>query len=139
EGMDLARLGSRRELLRFVEGQQRGLDQSAAVADLDRQHASAIALLTSPQVRNAFDLDRESPQVLDAYGRNLFGYSCLLARRLVELGVAMIQVNLGRNETWDTHGNAFPHLKDDLLPRMDRCIASLIDDLDARCLLETTL
>jgi len=98
--MSLDRLGSREQLLRLVEQQQRGLDQSAAIADLDQQHASALSLLTSPQVRAAFDLDRESPQVLDAYGRNLFGWSCLLARRLVELGVAMIQVNLGRNETW---------------------------------------
>jgi Protein of unknown function (DUF1501) len=139
EGMSLSRLGSRRELLRFVETQQRELDQSAAVADLDRHYGGALSLLTSPAVRSAFDLDRETPQVLDAYGRNLFGYSCLLARRLVELGVAMIQVNLGRNETWDTHGNAFPHLKDDLLPPMDRCVAALLDDLHARGLLDSTL
>ncbi len=139
EGMSLARLGSRRELLRFVETRQRELDQSAAVADLDRHYGGALSLLTSPEVRAAFDLDRETPLVLDAYGRNLFGYSCLLARRLVEMGVALIQVNLGRNETWDTHGNAFPHLKNDLLPPMDRCIAALLDDLDARGLLESTL
>jgi hypothetical protein len=139
EGIDLDRLGSREGLLHLVQAQQRALDGAAAVADLDRQHAGAIALLTSPKVRSAFDLEREPPQVLDAYGRHLFGYSCLLARRLVELGVAMIQVNLGRNETWDTHGNAFPHLKDNLLPPTDRCIAALIDDLDARGLLATTL
>lgn len=139
EGLDLPRLGSRRELLRFVETQQRELDQSAAVADLDRHYGGALSLLTSPRVRAAFDLDSESPPVLDAYGRNLFGYSCLLARRLVEMGVGMIQVNLGRNETWDTHGNAFPHLKDDLLPPMDRCIAALLGDLDVRGLLDSTL
>ena len=139
EGMSLDRLGSRRELLRLIEMQQRGLDQSAAVADLDRHYGGAISLLASPQVRAGFDLDREAPQVLDAYGRNLFGYSCLLARRLVEMGVAMIQVNLGRNETWDTHGNAFPHLKNDLLPPMDRCVAALIDDLDVRGLFDSTL
>src|SRR5947209_6612532 len=139
EGLDLPRLGSRQELLRFVETQQRALDQSAAVAGLDRHYGGALALLTSPRVRAAFDLERESPQVLDAYGRNLFRYSSLLARRLVEMGVGMIQVNLGRNETWDTHGNAFPHLKDDLLPPMDRCIAALLDDLEVRGLLASTL
>jgi hypothetical protein len=139
EEMSLGRLGSRRALLRFVEAQQRELDQTAAVADLDRHYGGALSLLTSPQVRSAFDLDRESPHILDAYGRNSFGCSCLLARRLVELGVAMIQVNLGRNETWDTHGNAFPHLKDDLLPPMDRCMSALVDDLDARGLLDSTL
>jgi uncharacterized protein (DUF1501 family) len=63
----------------------------------------------------------------------------LLARRLVEVGVSMVQVNLGRNETWDTHGNAFPHLKNDLLPPMDRCVSALLDDLDARGLLDSTL
>ena len=62
-----------------------------------------------------------------------------MARRLVELGVGVIQVNLGRNETWDTHGNAFPHLKNDLLPPMDRCVSALLDDLDARGLLESTM
>jgi hypothetical protein len=139
EGMNLGRLESRRGLLQLVEAQQRGLDQSAASADLDRHYGSALSLLTAPEVRAAFDIERETPQILDAYGRNLFGYSCLLARRLVELGVAMIQVNLGRNETWDTHGFIFPHLKDDLLPPMDRCISALIDDLHARGLLETTL
>jgi uncharacterized protein (DUF1501 family) len=139
EGITLDRLGSREQLLRFVEQQRRELDQSAAVADLDQQHASALSLLTSPRVRAAFDIERESAQVLDAYGRNLFGYSCLMARRLVEQGVSMVQVNLGRNETWDTHGNAFPHLKNDLLPPMDRCVSALLDDLDARGLLDTTM
>jgi hypothetical protein len=57
---------------------------------------------------------------LDRYGDNAFGWSLLMARRLVEAGVRLVQVNLGNNETWDTHGNAFPHLKDKLLPPTDR-------------------
>jgi hypothetical protein len=138
EGIDQDRIQTRRGLLNLVEQQQRQLDQ-AAVVDLDRHRTSVMSLLTSQPVRNAFDLATESNQVMDAYGRNLFGYSCLLARRLVELGVGMIQVNLGRNETWDTHGNAFPHLKNDLLPPMDRCVSALLDDLEARGLLETTM
>src|SRR5262245_8967821 len=139
EGLDMARLGSRQSLLDLVEQQQRRIDQAVALADLDDQRSSAMSLLTSSRVRAAFDLNNESPQLLDAYGRNLFGYSCLLARRLVELGVGMVQVNLGRNETWDTHGNAFPHLKNNLLPPMDRCVSALLDDLDARGMLESTL
>lgn len=139
EGIDPARLTSRRGLLELVEGQQRLLDRAAAAQSLDDQRASAWSLLTSRQVRDAFNLENEPAHVLDAYGRNLFGWSCLLARRLVEIGVGMIQVNLGRNETWDTHGNAFPHLKNNLLPPMDRCVSALIDDLDARGLLETTM
>lgn len=139
ENIDLARLGSRRGLLDMIDHQQQRLDAAASTQNLDQQRASAWSLLTSRQVRNAFDLGTESPQMLDAYGRNLFGWSCLLARRLVEIGVGMVQVNLGRNETWDTHGNAFPHLKDNLLPPMDRCVSALIDDLDARGLLESTM
>jgi hypothetical protein len=138
EGLTPDRLEQRRGLLELIERQQRRLDQ-AAPTGMDRTRASAWSLLTSGRVRSAFDLDNERPAVLDAYGRNLFGYSCLLARRLVEIGVSMIQVNLGRNETWDTHGNAFPHLKNDLLPPMDQCVSALIDDLHQRGLLESTM
>ena len=139
EGIDQGRIESRRGLLDLVNRQQQTLDQSAAALDLDQHRASALTLLTSSRVRSAFDLSNESDRVLETYGRNLFGYSCLLARRLVELGVGMIQVNLGRNETWDTHGNAFPHLKNDLLPPMDRCVSALLDDLQARGLLDSTM
>jgi hypothetical protein len=139
EGLSQARLENRRSLLSIVEQQQRRLDQEASIASMDRNRTSAWSLLTSGRVRSAFDLENERPAVLDAYGRNLFGYSCLLARRLVEIGVSMVQVNLGRNETWDTHGNMFPHLKNDLLPPMDQCVSALIDDLDSRGLLESTL
>jgi hypothetical protein len=139
ESIDVARLGSRRGLLEMIDRQQHRLGHAASAQNLDIQRASAWSLLTSRRVRNAFDLDTESPHVLDAYGRNLFGWSCLLARRLVEVGVGMVQVNMGRNETWDTHGFAFPHLKDNLLPPMDRCVSALIDDLYARGLLESTL
>ncbi len=137
EGLDQRRLESRRGLLDLVDQQRRGLD--ASTESLDQHRASAMSLLTSSRVRTAFDLTTESNQVMDMYGRNLFGYSCLLARRLVEVGVGMIQVNLGRNETWDTHGNAFPHLKNDLLPPMDRCVSALLDDLESRGLLESTM
>jgi hypothetical protein len=139
EGLSQVRLTDRRGLLQMVERQQRRLDQAAAVASMDQHHASALSLLTSGRVRAAFDLDNEPAHVVDAYGRNLFGWSCLLARRLVEIGISMVQVNLGRNETWDTHGNAFPHLKNNLFPPMDRCVSTLIRDLDARGLLESTL
>jgi hypothetical protein len=139
EGLSEARFTRRRGLLEVIERQQRGLDRVAATSSLDQSRATAWSLLTSGRVRAAFDLDRERPEVLDAYGRNLFGWSCLLARRLVEVGVRLVQVNLGRNETWDTHGNMFPHLKDNLLPPMDRCVSALLDDLEARGLLDTTL
>ena len=77
--------------------------------------------------------------MLDRYGRNAFGWSLLMARRLVEAGVNLVQVNLGNNETWDTHGNAFPHLKDKLLPPTDQAVSALLDDLNESGLLESTL
>ena len=138
EGIDPARMETRRGLLDLID-HQRAARSGNAPARLDQHRASAMSMLTSSRIRSAFDLTTESSQVTEAYGRNLFGYSCLLARRLVELGVSMIQVNLGRNETWDTHGNAFPHLKNDLFPPMDRCVSALLDDLEARGLLDSTL
>ena len=63
----------------------------------------------------------------------------MLSRRLVESGVGFVQVNLGNNETWDTHGNAFPNLKNYLLPPMDRAVSALLDDLSAQGLLDSTL
>lgn len=128
------RLFDRRGLLASID-EQRRIDASG----LDRHRQAAWSLLTSRAVRDAFDLSKEPAGVQERYGRNLFGWNCLMARRLVEAGVSMIQVNLGRNETWDTHGNAFPHLKDKLLPPMDQCVSALIDDLDQRGLLDTTM
>ena len=77
-------------------------------------------------------------QALDRDGRNLFGYSLLMASRLVEVGVSMVQVNLGRGG-FDTHGNAFDHLKNLMLPPTDQALSALIDDLDERGLLDDTL
>ncbi len=139
EDLPTARLTDRRGLLAMIDEQRRAIETAAASNDFDRHRQTAWSLMTSSKVRDAFDLANESSQVQERYGRNLFGWSCLMARRLVEVGVSMVQVNLGRNETWDTHGNAFPHLKERLLPPMDRCVAALIDDLDQRGLLETTL
>ena len=139
EELTTKRLRSRVMLLDTVERQQRQLDGQAAVANMNRHRDNALALLTSAKTRAAFDIELEPAKVREAYGRCLFGDSLLLARRLVEAGVGMLQVNLGRLSTWDTHGNAFPHLKDKLLPPMDRALAALISDLDQRGLLDDTL
>ena len=84
-------------------------------------------------------MTRADDKTQDRYGRNSFGWSLLMARRLVEAGVNLVQVNLGNNETWDTHGNAFPHLKDKLLPPTDRAVSALLDDLAESGLLDSTL
>ncbi|MFP6701581.1 MAG: DUF1501 domain-containing protein [Planctomycetaceae bacterium] len=139
EGVTQSRLSDRTRLLSIVERQQRHLDRIATVSDLSRYRESAISLLSSGGVRKAFDLSTEPPAIRSQYGRNLYGSSCLLARRLIECGVGLVQVNMGRNETWDTHGNAFPSLKNNLLPPLDQSVAALVNDLDDRGLLDTTL
>lgn len=139
EGLSRSRLGRRMELLQYVEHQRRDLDRFAITENFDRYRQGAISLLTDSNVRRAFDVVNADPKILDRYGRNSFGWSLLMAKRLVECGVSLVQVNLGNNETWDTHGNAFPHLKNLLLPPTDRAVSALIDDLDDIGLLESTL
>jgi uncharacterized protein (DUF1501 family) len=133
------RLGQRLDLLQHVDQQRRDLDRLAGVRDFGRYHHDAVSLLTDPRIRQAFDVVNAEPKVADRYGRNAFGWSLLMARRLVERGVNLVQVNLGNNETWDTHGNAFPHLKDKLLPPTDKALSALLDDLRESGLLESTL
>lgn len=137
EGLSLSRLDRRTDLLREVEQQRREFDRQLAVARLGRDRAGALSLLTSGAVREAFDLENEKPERLDAYGRNVFGSSLLLARRMVEVGVRMVQVNLGRGSTWDQHGDIFPALRK-LLPPLDQSLSALLDDLDGRGMLEST-
>ncbi len=115
------------------------LERRASVESFDRHRQAAISLLTDASVQRAFDVESVDPQTLDRYGRNAFGWSLLMARQLVEAGVTLVQVNLGNNETWDTHENNFPLLRDCLLPPTDRGVSALIDDLDARGLLDETL
>ncbi len=91
------------------------------------------------QVGRALDIDREDPRLVDRYGRHLFGRSLLIARRLVEAGVPVVQATMGIVQTWDTHVGNFPRLRDSLLPPLDRAVSALLDDLDARGLLDETL
>jgi hypothetical protein len=98
----------------------------------------AFELLTSGRVAEAFQLDRESSKVRDRYGRNSFGQSLLLARRLVRAGVPIIQANMGIVQTWDTHVDNWGRLKNRLLPWLDRALAALIDDLGGEGLLDQT-
>jgi len=145
EGVDGERFGGRLGILAEIDGQRKSLDAAGNAGYLDsakdfaRTRAGAVSLLTDARVRKAFDLNRADPKDLDRYGRNAFGWSLLMAARLVEAGVNLVQVNLGNNESWDTHGNAFPNLKDKLLPPMDRSVSALLDDLGQRGLLDDTL
>ncbi len=109
--------------------------------DLDRFEAQAFDLISSPVARAAFRIDREDPRTRDRYGRNIYGQSVLLARRLVEAGVRVSTISWApdANATWDTHGNNFATLKRTLLPQLDAAVSSLLDDLEARGLLARTL
>jgi uncharacterized protein (DUF1501 family) len=94
-------------------------------------------------VRRAFDLARETPAMRERYGRHTLGQSMLLARRLVEAGVRFVNVNdkvtNGQLANWDSHENNFGRLKNDLLPPADQAFSALIEDLDQRGLLASTL
>ena len=139
EGLAMGRFGGRLGLLAEIERQRRQLEQSAATEDFDRHRQAAISLLADDEVRRAFDITKADDKTQDRYGRNSFGWSLLMARRLVEAGVNLVQVNLGNNESWDTHGEAFPHLKDKLLPPTDKALSALLDDLSESGMLDGTL
>ncbi|MGE5194121.1 MAG: DUF1501 domain-containing protein, partial [Deltaproteobacteria bacterium] len=95
--------------------------------------------LADPKIRAAFDVENADPQIVARYGKNKFGLSLLMARRLVEAGVNLVQVNLGKNSSWDTHRRNFVNLRDNLLPYMDQAVAALLEDLSASGLLDSTL
>lgn len=138
-GMTNPQLKGRLSLLTHLEQQRRVLDDMATVQSFDHYRESAVSLLLDQKVRRALDVTRAEDSTQDRYGKNSFGWSLLMARRLVEAGVNLVQVNLGNNEAWDTHGNAFPHLKSGLFPPTDRAVSALLDDLQESGLLDSTL
>ena len=138
-GVTIDRLDRRRDLLLEFESGRRHLARFAGVQSLNRHRTNAISLLTSRKVRNALDVETADPRVRDRYGRDLFGMTLLLSKRLIENGVRMVQAHLGRGVSWDTHGDNFPLLKNKLLPPFDRALSALLDDLDESGMLETTL
>lgn len=134
-----SRLTDRDGLRSLLDQQRRELEQSASIEAYDRHRQAAISLLTDASVQRAFDVHNADPQTLDRYGRNAFGWSLLMARQLVQAGVNLVQVNLGNNESWDTHDNNFPLLRDCLLPPTDRGMSALLDDLHSLGMLDETL
>ena len=139
EMVDGPRLDRRLNLLGLVDEQRQKLNMAAQGGGIDQLRQKAVSLLVDSRVREAFDIKSAPKAALEQYGDNAFGWSCLMAARLVEAGVGLVQVNLGNNETWDTHGNAFPHLKNKLYPPTDRALAALLVDLAERGLLDSTL
>jgi hypothetical protein len=146
------RLGERAALLRQLDRRVAELETGPARA-FDGFREQALTLLGRPAIRQAFALEREPTATRERYGRNRHGQSVLLARRLVEGGARFVTVYWGRemqdwadgrgprsaNNPWDTHRNHFPLLQGSLLPRADRALAALVDDLYQRGLLGETL
>jgi len=137
--LNFRRIDRRMNLLGQLENQRKTLDRDASTRSFDRYREGAISLLTDQRVRSAFDVTQADDNTQDRYGRHSFGWSLLMAKRLVEAGVRLVQVNLGNNETWDTHGNAFPSLKNFLFPPTDQAVSALLDDLAESGLLDETL
>jgi hypothetical protein len=135
------RFAGRRQLVTDLGSLVDGFERNRRLRDLDGFQSRAFDLLTAPETQRAFRIDREDPRRRDAYGRNIYGQSVLLARRLIEAGTraACISWAPDANATWDTHGNNFASLKTRLLPQLDAAVSSLLDDLIARGMLERTL
>ncbi len=137
----LDRLESRVELLKILDAQRAKLHRSLGASSYGNHQSRAIEMIGSGNVRKAFDLSQESDATRERYGRNIHGQCVLMARRLVEHGVPLVSVNWhndGKN-FWDTHGDNFNRLKNDLIPPADRAIAALLADLEQRGLLDETI
>jgi hypothetical protein len=150
QGLTLERIGDRRALLANFDQLRRDVDQTGQVDAADRFQQRAWEMLTSPAARDAFDLDREPRPIRERYGfmpafdpkasnrcgAPAWSQRILLARRLVEAGVPLVTVDL---RWWDTHVKGFESLRLGFLPRFDQAYAALIEDLDQRGLLSSTL
>lgn len=139
-GMTTNRFHDRKDLLSGLN-QIGTATHGGMTQEMGSLQARACDLLTSSAAQRAFQLDQESDRVRDAYGRNIYGQSMLLARRLVEAGTRLTCISWApdANATWDTHGGNFAKLKNQLLPPFDASISCLLDDLSDRSLLERTL
>lgn len=139
------RLDLRRSLLIQMNQQLDHLARSPAGAGYDIHAQKALDLLTGSQARSAFDIASEPAAMRERYGSSRFAQSVLLARRLVEAGVSLVQVNWTRIKDqpnqggWDTHADHNKSLKTLLMPLMDQCFSALLEDLEQRGLLDSTL
>jgi hypothetical protein len=154
-GLDVTRLVARHGLLAALEERERSLQRPGAADGLGGFYGQAFRMLTSPAARRAFNLDLEPPSMRDRYGRNDYGESFLLARRLIEAGVRLVTVTWmyifpnGRvSNVWDNHAGYGIHgaktgydlLKSPVcIPPLDQALSALLDDLGQRGLLDETL
>jgi hypothetical protein len=137
-GVTVERLTSKQTLLANLERQQSELAAALDSGSYDNRRSEAFRVLTGARLSQALDVEQEPQAVRDRYGRHLFGQSMLMARRLIEAGVPIVQANVSYQALWDTHYNNFASLRG-LLPHLDCGVSNLIDDMHASGLLDETL
>ena len=137
------RFHQRRALLTSIDKVRAEAQNSPAVERMGASHRRAVQMLTSPRVRDAFDLSKEKEAMHVRYGANFFGKSLLMARRLIEAGTRFVQVKwYDWDGGWDIHGfnsTGIERMEEELCPRFDQGMSALLDDLQDRGLLESTL
>lgn len=147
DGLSMERLAARQSLASDFDQQLRRIERGDSLDGLDKAQRKAFEVIASAGTRRAFELEREQAVVRERYGRHKFGQSVLLARRLVESGVRLVQVNFPREEgdlsspnpLWDTHRKNDERLKENLCPPFDHAFNGLMQDLEDRRLLDETL
>ncbi len=139
----LDRLHHRRTLSEQFDQARRDLDQTSAGRSSDRYREMAYSMIGSEKIRTALDLSREPAPLRESYGMTIFGQASLAARRLIEAGSRFVSVFWDEyglaGSGWDTHWDHYPRMKNELLPGLDKAFYGLINDLDARGLLDETL
>jgi len=142
------RLDNRHRLLSELDAWQRKVESSQAVDRYGDLRQKAFGLLTSSGAKRALNLDEESESLRDRYGRTIFGQNCILGRRLIESGVPFVQINWSKNAEdeqqggdggWDLHYRLFERMQDRYCPVFDRAFSTLLDDMESRGLLDSTL
>ncbi len=138
------RLQRRAQLRDLVASRAKEIEKAVAGENLDQYYSQALNLILSGRAREAFDLNQESEAMRDSYGRNTFGQSCLMARRLVEAGTRVVEVVWPKvansnNHSWDHHSGLTKRMKDQSGPMLDAGLSGLIEDMDERGLLDETL
>jgi len=132
-------IDDRRSMRKIVDQFYRGKVEAAEFAKMDAFEAQAVKMLLSPQVREAFDIAKESDQTRDRYGRHRVGQSVLMARRLVEAGCRFVTAAGYTHGQWDTHDNIEKTLRETLCPLLDQSLSALMEDLKQRGLYESTI
>jgi hypothetical protein len=138
------RLERRARLRDLINGGMPEVDKAVAKYDLNEYYDKALGLIISGRARNAFNLNQEPDAMRERYGRNTFGQSCLLARRLVEAGTRVVEVVWPKvansdNHSWDTHVGLSGRMRNQNSPMLDAGLSTLISDLDERGMLNDTI